>query len=154
MDKYSLLGASILDIMFSFIQKGTMTKMAFLEFVFSNYVEEPTSCCNTMTHILEYSKGKRPLSGNVSKHYLDKLTVLSEDIRVNIVIAYNKKNLKIAVQHAVEHAILESRIEEPDKVFLLSHAKYPDPTDWDTATFLAQTLWYCMQKPRPGNMRH
>jgi hypothetical protein len=153
MDKYSLLGASVLEIMFSFIQKGEMTKMAFLEFVFSNYVEESTSCCNTMSHILEYSNGKRPLSGNVSKHYLEKLTVLSEDIRVNIVIVYDKKNLKIAVQHAVEHAILESGIEEPDKVFLLSHAKYPDPTNLDTATFLAQTLWYCMQKPRPGNMR-
>lgn len=152
MDKCSLLGASVLEIMFSFIQKGEMKKTMFLEFVFKNYVEECNSGGNTMTHILEYSNGKRPLSGNVSKHYLEKLKVLSEDIRVNIVIVYDKKNLKIAVQHAVEHAILESGIEEPDKAFLLSHAK-EYPSNGDTANFLAQALWYCMQKQRPGNMR-
>ena len=153
MDKYSVLGASILEIMFSFIKKGTIAKLAFLELVFNSYASECNPGCNTMTHIVEYTKGKRPLSGNVSKYYLEKRSVLSEDIRVNIVIAYNKKNLKIAVQHAVEHAILESGIEEPDKAFLLSHAKYPDPSDGDTANFLAQALWYCMQKPRPRNMR-
>lgn len=153
MDKYTLLGSSILEIMFSFIQKGAMRKITFLEFVFNNYLTECDPCCNTMTHILEYANGKRPLSGNVSKHYLDKISELTDDIRYNIVIEYDKKNLKIAVQHTVELAILESGIEEPDKVFLLSDVKYPDLTNWDTATFLAQALWYCMQKPRPGNMR-
>ena len=152
MDKYTLLGASILKIMFSFIQKGEMKKTMFLEFVFKNYVDECDSCGNTMTHMLEYSNGKRPISRTVASHYLDKILVLSCDIRIEIVIKYDKRNLKIPVQRAVELAILQSGIEEPDKAFLLSHAK-KYPSNDDTANFLAQALWYCMQKPRPGNMR-
>lgn len=153
MDKYTLLGSSVLEIMFSFLRRGTMTKLKFLESVFGSYIAVCDPDCYTLTHILEYSTGKRPLSGNVTKHYLDKVPALSDDIRVNIVIEYDKKNLKIPVQNAVKQAILESGIEELDKTFLLSHAKYPYPTNADTANFLANVLWYCMQIPRPGNMR-